>query len=136
MAWDLAIDLGTGDLVWTGINDIASRSGDALDKQRIHVRLFIERGEFIYDPTHGALGSRITDALHLPRQRALQEIGLMVREALEPMEDIEITDVGVVEQDDGRSVLLNISYKPRFDSADIFMGDETLQENVMVEVPI
>lgn len=97
MAYDIAIDLKTGDLVWTGINDFGSRDGDALDKQRIHVRLFIERGEFIYDPTNGALGSRLLDILRLPRQRALVEAELYVREALEPMDDIEVSSVGVEE---------------------------------------
>ena len=97
MAWDIAIDLVTGDLVWTGINDFAARDGSALDKQRIHVRLFIERGEFIYDPTNGALGSRLLDILRLPRQRAINEADLYVREALEPMDDIEVVNVGVEE---------------------------------------
>lgn len=97
MAWDIAIDLVTGDLVWTGINDFASRDGSALDKQRIHARLFIERGEFIYDPTNGALGSRLLDILRLPRQRALNEADLYVREALEPMDDIEVVNVNVEE---------------------------------------
>jgi hypothetical protein len=97
MAWDVAIDLVTGDLVWTGVNDFGSRDGSALDKQRIHVRLFVERGEFIYDPTNGALGSRLLDILRLPRQRALNEAELYIREALEPMDDIEVVNVGVEE---------------------------------------
>jgi hypothetical protein len=97
MAWDIAVDLVTGDLVWTGVNDFAARDGSALDKQRIHVRLFIERGEFIYDPTNGALGSRLLDILRLPRQRALNEADLYVREALEPMDDIEVVNVAVEE---------------------------------------
>lgn len=98
MSWDLAIDFRTGDLVWTGNNDLGSRGGEDIDKQRIHVRLFIERGEFIYDPTHGGLGSRLLDVVHLPRERAIMEAPLYVREALAPMEDIEIVSVEAVEQ--------------------------------------
>jgi hypothetical protein len=135
MAWDLAINFTTGDLVWTGNNDLGSRGGDDIDRQRIHVRLFIERGEFLYDPTHGALGSRILDAAHLPRERAINEVALLVREALEPMRDIEVIQVNVKEQTNPRVLLVEISYNPLFDVAEELTPEETLQENVIVEIP-
>jgi len=136
MAWDIAIDLQTGDLVWTGITDFASRDGSALDQQRIHVRLFIERGEFIYDPTNGALGSRLLDILRLPRARAMLEADLYVREALEPMDDIQVTNVEVVEiEEDPRVVRLNITYHPRLDATDVASPPETMQETFAIDVP-
>ena len=142
MAWDIAVDLVTGDLVWTGVNDFAARDGSALDKQRIHVRLFIERGEFIYDPTNGALGSRLLDILHLPRQRALNEADLYVREALEPMDDIEVANVGVEEvlvpvtgAVDQRVIRLTVSYHPKFDNSDISTPPETTLESFAIDVP-
>lgn len=136
MAWDIAINLQTGDLVWTGVTDFGSRDGSALDQQRIHVRLFIERGEFVYDPEGGALGSRLLDILRLPRARALLEADLYVREALEPMDDIQVTKVEVLEvEEDARMVRLNISYQPRFDDSDATSPPETLQETFSIDVP-
>jgi hypothetical protein len=135
MSWDLAIDFGTGDLVWTGNNDFGSRGGSDVDKQRIHVRLFIERGEFLYDPTHGGLGSRLLDVTHLPRDRAIIEAPLYVREALSSMEDVEITNVQAVEQEDPTVLKLEISYKPTFDIGEESMPEETIEENVIVEIP-
>lgn len=136
MAWDIAINLQTGDLMWTGTNDFASRDGTDLDKQRIHVRLFIERGEFIYDPSNGALGSRLLDILHLPRARALAEADLYVREALEPMEDIAVTEVGIEELSDSRTIRLKVGFQPRFDSSELSLTlGETPQEVFFIDVP-
>ena len=134
MAWDLAIDLKTGDLIWTGNNDFGSRGGEDLDKQRIHVRLFIERGAFLYDPTHGGLGSRLLDAIHLPRERAIIEAPLYVREALDAMHDIEIIDVKAKEQTDPRQLLIEVSYKPTFDLGEESTPEESVQENVTIEI--
>lgn len=110
MALDLALDK-RGDLRIAPNSDLEVVTGQATVDQRIRVRLLIEAGEWELDPTNGTLGSRLRDALRLPVWRAQQEIPLMVREALEPMDDISIHDV-IAEVDtlDPNGINLTITY--------------------------
>lgn len=93
MAIDLAIDYNTGDLRIAPNKDFERRVGEATVEQRIHVRLRIYQGEWALDPTGGSLGSRLHEVTRLPNWRAVQEASLVIREALEPMDDIRVQDV-------------------------------------------
>lgn len=110
MALDLAID-SNGDLVFAPNRDLDVRTGQATVDQRIRVRLMIYGGEWMLDPTGGQLGSRLHDALRLPLWQAREQIGLIVREALEPMDDIRVRDVDVTDNpDDSRALDILILY--------------------------
>lgn len=111
MSLDLAIDFNTGDLLIAPNKDIERRIGEATIEQRIRVRLRIYQGEWELDPTGGQLGSRLHDVARLPAWRAAQEAGLVIREALEPMDDIRVQDVQVNVDDKNERILdVAISY--------------------------
>lgn len=111
MPLDLAIDYNNGDLVIAPNKDIDVRTGLATIEQRIRVRLRIFQGEWELDPTNGSLGSTLHDAARLPTWRAVQEIPLLVKEALEPMEDIDVREVeAFVDDKDVRTVDFTIRY--------------------------
>lgn len=111
MPLDLAINFITGDLVIAPNKDLEVRSGQQTVEQRIRVRLRIFQGEWTLDPTGGSLGSVLHDAMRLPQWRAIEEIPLIVKEALEPMSDIEVRSVDVVfDPDDSRTLDMTISY--------------------------
>lgn len=111
MPVDLAFDFKVGDLAVAPNKDLDRKTGADLVEQRIRVRLKIIQGSWLLDPTGGSLGSRLVDALRLPMFRATTEIPLMVQEALEPMDDISVTNVVVTpDEDDSSSVSLAIYY--------------------------
>lgn len=117
MPVDLAFDFKVGDLAIAPNKDLDRKTGADLVEQRIRVRLKIIQGSWLLDPTGGSLGSRLTDALRLPMFRATTEIPLMVQEALEPMDDISVTNVVVEpDEDDSSSVSLTIYYSILDDS--------------------
>lgn len=92
MSVDLALDNITGDLLASPSNDVAIYRGDAVVAQRIRTRLLIPVGSWQLDET-GSLGSRLHDLLREPISRVLTELPLVVKEALEPMTDINVQDV-------------------------------------------
>lgn len=111
MPLDLAIDYNTGDLVIAPNKDLDVRTGMATIEQRIRVRLRMRQGEWLLDTSGGTLGSTLHDATRQPTWRAVQEIPLIVKEALAPMGDISVRDVAVdVDVDDPRMVHLTIAY--------------------------
>jgi phage baseplate assembly protein W len=108
LARDLAIDYNTGDLIIAPTKDLDLRTGSGTIEQRIRVRLKVWGGEWDINPT---LGSRLYDVIRMPNWRAVNEIELAVREALEPMEDITIQNVRVeLDEDDARVASLAITY--------------------------
>jgi len=108
MARDLAIDYNTGDLIVAPTKDLDLRTGQGTIEQRIRVRLKVWGGEWDINPS---LGSRLYDVIRMPNWRAVNEVELAVREALEPMEDISIQNVSVaLDEDDVRVVSLTITY--------------------------
>jgi hypothetical protein len=93
MAFDLAFDFNVGDLLVSASKDIEIRTGIQVVEQRIRARLHMYQGEWPLDPTGGRLGSVLHDVTRLPNWRAVQEIPLVVKEALAPMDDIDVRDV-------------------------------------------
>ena len=124
MTFDLAMDFRTGDILTGPNNDLAARSGPDVIKQRIHIRLKIPRGGWDLDPSGGFLGSRLYESLRMSRERAVTEAEALVREALEPMTDLEVKRVDVdKDSDDANRILVNIYYAPLLDSSDIALAD-------------
>lgn len=108
MATDLAIDYNTGDLVASPTKDLSLRTGVGSVEQRMRVRLRVWYGEWSLNPT---LGSRIHDVMRMPGWRALTEVELVIREALETMTDVRIQDVVVVQDEkDVRVINVVIQY--------------------------
>lgn len=123
MAVDLAIDFGTGDLKIAPSKDLDRATGQTEVDQRIRVRLKIIQGQWTLDPTGGTLGSRLIDAIRQPMFRALEEVPLLVTEALQPMDDINLMRVDATQdENDAKAINIVIYYQIK-DS-----GDETTQE--------
>lgn len=99
MTWDLRIDLETGDWLFDGKRDLQDVSGDALVLQRIHTRLKIRRGSFAYDRS-GKLGSHIINLIRAGVPSARENLEQMVRDALDPMEDIQVTEISITLPED------------------------------------
>jgi hypothetical protein len=131
MAVDLAFNFKVGDLAVAPNKDLDRKTGADLVEQRIRVRLKIVQGSWLLDPTGGSLGSRLVDALRLPMFRAETEIPLIVQEALEPMDDISVTNVvATPNKDDSSSVDLTIYYSILDDSG------QTTEEQLTTSVTI
>jgi len=99
-----------------------------LDRQRIRFRLKIPRGTFAYDVT-GLLGSRLYAAQRLSVERALTEIPLIIREALEPMDDIDVRDIAI-EQDevDPGKMIVQLKYGHVLDLAETELSTDETEE--------
>lgn len=108
---DIAIDFRTGDLLLTANRDFAGISGPDEIVQRIHMRLVIERGTWLDDPSDGQLGSRLGDLSGMKAGRAIGEADVLIREALAPMQDIIIEDVVVEMNEDERTLEAHITYR-------------------------
>jgi hypothetical protein len=132
LAVDLAIDFNTGDLLIAPNNGIEIRTGQATVDQRMRVRLKVFAGSWELDPTGTLLGSRLHEAKRLPIWRAIGEVGLMVREALEPMEDVDVQDV-IVEQNplDAKSIDFTVVYAMVGD--DDTTVDRTFTDSLTIE---
>lgn len=132
MAVDLAIDFNSGDLLIAPNNGIEVRTGQATVDQRMRVRLKVFAGSWELDPTGTLLGSRLHEAKRLPVWRAIVEVGLMVREALEPMDDVDVQDVIVTQNpQDAKSVDFTVVYSMvgEGDVAD----DRTFSDSLTIE---
>jgi phage gp46-like protein len=131
MAFDLAIDYTTGDLLNAPNFDIQGRTGPDVYEQRIRIRLKIQRGTWELDPTGGELGSRLHELTRVQSARALVEIEQYVREALEPMRDITVRDIQAsFSPDTEKHLLLDISYQPHVDG-----GDADTLQSISLTIP-
>lgn len=101
MAWDLALDRDSGDLMFGPASDLLGCTGEILTNQRILVRSRIPRGSFIYDKDN-TLGSRLFSISGASKKRQLAELPPLLREALEPMDDISIQSIDAQPLADGR----------------------------------
>jgi len=121
---DFAINYNTGDFLISPRNDLALRTGRVTVDQRIRVRLRIRVGEWLNDPSEGTLGSRLKETFNIPTWRAAQELELVIREALEPMEDIQIQTLDVtVDPKDARQVNVRLTYAIAEDDAEVTQDD-------------
>lgn len=141
MSWDISQDLQTGDLVWDAKRDMLGAEGLGLIQQRIHRRLVIGRGEFIYDRS-GQLGSRLRSLLNMGVPAASGGLAMLIREALTPMTDIIVTGVDVYTFDDGsgvvhdpRNITARIQYQLNVSALDL-PGDPSGQFATDVSIPV
>lgn len=130
MSFDLAIDYNTGDLLQAPNHDIQGRTGQDVYEQRIRIRLKIQRGTWALDPTNGELGSRLLELARVSSARAVADVEQYVREALEPMRDINVRDVTAkISPVSPKAITLDITYQPR-----LLAEDSTLQ-SVSMTIP-
>jgi hypothetical protein len=106
--WDLALS-ENGDLMFSPTRDLLGTTADELTKQRILVRCRIPRGSWAYDAT-GTLGSRLAASSRNPHASQLQQAPALVREALAPMDDIQIEDVQV-STDENNRLMVAVNFK-------------------------
>lgn len=102
----------------------------------------VERGEFIYDRS-GRLGSRLRTMRRLGVPQNASGLEMLIREALEPMTDIAVTDVIVNTFGDGSDIVKDprlfaarINYSILFALDDQFVTDDGGQVTTQVEIPI
>lgn len=111
MSFDLAIDYNTGDLKLSPRRDIDVRTGTEVLAQRIRVRLRVIQGEWVLDPENGALGSRMIDLMRMSIWQAELDAPRIIREALEPMDDIQINSVTCqIDPKDNRRLIVGLQY--------------------------
>lgn len=142
MSWDIRQDLETGDWLFDSRRDLQSVEAENLVQQRIHVRLMVERGEFIYDNS-GALGSRLRSVLGMGLPRGGPALEMLIREALEPMDDISISDIRVFSYGDGtgkvtdpRVLLAQVKYNVIFTLSSDVIGEIPGEFSTDVVIPI
>lgn len=141
MSFDLKLNLATGDLEWNSIRDLSGVEAENLIQQRIHTRLKIERGSFIYDRT-GTLGSRLSAMLASGVPRNAQSLRMLIQEALTPMDDINITNIDVFVFGDGsgivtdpRVISASISYDIVYATTGSDLSVESGQSTTLVSIP-
>lgn len=93
MAWDIALS-EHGDLVIAGNRDLAGISGSDLIEQRMKLRMKITRGSWIYDD-EGSLGSNLNAVINMPPERMQTAAVGYVKEALRPMDEINVKQVQI-----------------------------------------
>ena len=108
MALDLAINVNTGDLIFSPNRDLQYAQGDQIIRQRIHARLMIAK-PWALDPTGGELGSRIYSFLRSTTDKAKTQLRTAVMEALAPIDEISVETVDVSTPDQ-RTVRIAIQY--------------------------
>lgn len=142
MSWDLRQDLTTGDWVFDSIRDLQGVEAEYLTQQRIHVRLMIDRGQFIYDRS-GTLGSRLRSVIGMGLTQAKGGLEGIVREALDPMTDIAVSKVTIFTFNDGSGVVTNpntiqakIEYNMVFALEQDIVSEIPGQVSTQVTIPI
>lgn len=115
MAWDLKLS-ENGDLVFGPNRDLLGVSGHELTNQRVILRLRLPRGSFIFDKNKD-LGSNLYNILrhsHGLTTELTPQVTAFVREALMPMDDIQVQEVHVEQIPEGgyKSIKLQVDYIP------------------------
>lgn len=133
MPLDLAIDPNTRDLVIAPHGDIAVRTGGEVVKQRITNRLRIVAGEWHLDPTNGTLGSRMRELMRMPAFQVVTDAPRVIREALEPMDDVIVHDVQVaIDPNDQRRLAISLKYAEVEPDGNEIGDDQTLATNLSI----
>lgn len=120
MPFDLALS-ENGDLIFSAIRDLQGIASIGQVNQRIRTRLKIPLGTWIYDED-GTLGSQLFTLSNMNPNEAQTRTEAYVREALRPMDDIDVDHVEL--EYIGNSVNVNVFYRltassDEFTSADI-----------------
>jgi phage gp46-like protein len=110
MSWDLALDGDSGDVIFSPTLDLLGATGDGLTKQRILLRCKIPRGSWVYDEDK-TLGSRLYQISSTPSAQQIVQAPALVREALEPMEDIAIVGVEAT-FDENNQIAVVVDFTP------------------------
>lgn len=112
MSVDLALDRSTGDLAASPSNDLLLVSGIDVVRQRIRTRLKIQLGTWTINDDTEQIGSTLDALLRLPVFRVIDELPLVVKEALAPMSDIRVIEVDVApDPNDPKAVGFTVSYQ-------------------------
>jgi hypothetical protein len=131
LSYDLAIS-PHGDLIMAGNRDLGGVSGDDLVSQRITVRLTVHRAAWYFDED-GTFGSTLYEVMGKPAGEAI-EIDSRVREALEPMGDINIENTVWVYDPDQKSLVVKVEYSdtPDIDTEGLGFQSPFLRETTVV----
>lgn len=142
ISWDIRQDLQTGDWLFDSRRDLQSVEAEYLIQQRVHVRLMVERGEFIYDRT-GTLGSRLRSLLSMGVTRGGPGLEQLIREALEPMDDIAVSQINIFTYGDGsemvtdpRVILARVEYTIVFTTSPGEIASFPGQYSTDVPIPV
>lgn len=107
MPFDLAIS-ENGDLIFSAIRDLQGIGGIGQVNQRVRTRLKIPLASWIYDD-EGTLGSQLYTLVSSNPAEAQARAEAYVREALRPMEDVNVDHVELVPESNGFTV--NVFYR-------------------------
>lgn len=130
MAWDLAIS-EHGDLIFGANRDLAGVSGINLIEQRMKIRLKLQRGSWVFDDTE-TLGGNLHILIGQAPDKAAQAAPALVREALRPMEEINVDDVLVDTTNNDVTLKIFYSLHP---SGDEDIDDESGQRQLVFTLP-
>lgn len=108
MPFDLAIS-EFDDLLFSASGDMLGASGQALMEQRIRLRLKIIRGSWLYDSTD-RLGSFLHTIPAGSLEDVQEQVEVIVRDALAPMNDIVVTGVEIERITPGGMIIVQVQY--------------------------
>jgi hypothetical protein len=136
MPYDFSLHPLTGDWLWSANRDIQGVSGPDQVAQRIHTRLKVKQGSWIYDQDK-TLGSLLGSMLTAPRTRVVNELSLIIEHALEPMRDVEITNIEMEDlAEEDTKVRVHIFFRPRFAPGVLESEDARLSATTFLDIPI
>lgn len=102
----------------------------------------VERGEFIYDRS-GVLGSRLRSILGMGLPRGGPALEMLIREALEPMDDIAVSGISIYTFNDGsgkvndpRQILAEIKYSILFTLSQSLIASLPGENTTSVAIPV
>lgn len=109
MSVDIALDKTTGDLIVSPANDAGLVSGQDEVEQRMRIRLKVVLGTWQLQPS---LGSTMNSLLRMPTSMTISNLPLVVKEALAPMSDVQVSDVTAwLDPLDPRKVRFDVYYQ-------------------------
>lgn len=133
MSFDLAIS-PHGDLIMGSNRDLGGVSGDDLISQRISVRLLVHRAAWYFDED-GTFGSTLYEVMGKSADSAI-EIDARVREALEPMGDINVENTVWAYDADQKSLFVKVEYSDVQDTDTELGFQSTITRETTVTVPV
>lgn len=132
MSWDLALDGDSGDVIFSPTLDLLGSTGDGLTKQRILLRCKIPRGSWMYDEDK-TLGSRLSEISSAPSALQIVQAPALVREALEPMDDIALVNVEAT-FDENSQIVVAVDYTPVIGEDEIDLVTVSEEEDTGIQL--